>query len=166
VARLALMSHGGIGGVLLAASLSALLAATTITDLSQRLIPNVYLGIGSFICLVIVLATDAGSMGERGAAALGAAGILLAPAAIDADAIGMGDVKLAAVMGLYLGGPVIVALLAGFAAGGLAGIALLARHGSRARKHPIPFAPFLGLGGLVGLLVGEPALDWYGDQFL
>jgi leader peptidase (prepilin peptidase) / N-methyltransferase len=160
------MDRAGIGEILLAASLGGLLAATTVADLNRRLIPNEYLGIGSLICLAIVLATDAGSLGERAAAALGAACILLVPAVINPDGMGMGDVKLAAVMGLYLGRAAAVALLAGFAAGGLVAIALLVRHGSSARKRPIPFGPFLALGGIIGLLVGDKAVDWYGDQFL
>lgn len=160
------MDRARIGEILLAASLGGLLAAITVTDLNRRLIPNEHLGIGALVCLAIVLATDAGSLWERAAAALGAACILLVPAVIDPDGMGMGDVKLAAVMGLHLGGAVIVALLVGFAAGGLAAVALLARHGSSARKRPIPFGPFLALGGIIGLLVGDAALDCYGDRFL
>ena len=160
------MDVRGIGEILQAACLGGLLAATTVSDLNRQLIPNEYLGIGSLIGVAIVLATDAGSLGERTAAALSAACVLLVPAVIDPDGMGMGDVKLAAVMGLYLGWTVIVALLAGFAAGGLVAIALLVRHGSSVRKRPIPFGPYLALGGVIGLLVGDAALDWYGDRFL
>jgi leader peptidase (prepilin peptidase)/N-methyltransferase len=160
------MDRAGIGEILLAVSLGGLLAATTVTDVNRRLIPNEYLGIGALVCLAIVLATDTGSLGERAAAALGATCTLLVPAAIGPDGMGMGDVKLAGVMGLYLGSAVVVALLAGFAAGGLVAIALLARGGWAARQRTIPFGPFLALGGVIGLLVGDAALDWYGDQFL
>ena len=160
------MDRTGIGEILLAVSLGGLLAATTVTDVNRRLIPNVYLGIGSLICLGIVLATDAGSLGERALAALGAACILLVPAVINPDGMGMGDVKLAAVLGLYMGRAVVVALVAGFAAGGLVAVALLARHGPSARGRPIPFGPFLALGGVIGVLVGDAALGWYGDKFL
>jgi leader peptidase (prepilin peptidase) / N-methyltransferase len=160
------MDRTGIGEILLAVSLGGLLAATTVTDVNRRLIPNVYLGIGSLICLGIVLATDAGSLGERALAALGAACILLVPAVINPDGMGMGDVKLAAVLGLYMGRAVVVALVAGFAAGGLVAAALLARHGPSARRRPIPFGPFLALGGVIGVLVGDAALGWYGDKFL
>jgi leader peptidase (prepilin peptidase)/N-methyltransferase len=38
---------------------------------------------------------------------------------------------------------------------------LFARHGSKARKMAIPFAPFLALGGVLALFWGQPALDWY-----
>ena len=77
----------------------------------------------------------------------------------------MGDVKLAGVMGLYLGRAVAPALLIGFAAGAIYGVALIARHGSAARKQAVPFGPFLALGGLVGLFAGDEIVDWYMDTF-
>ncbi len=79
--------------------------------------------------------------------------------------MGMGDVKLAAVMGLYLGRSVAPALLIGFAAGSLFGLALIARHGAAARKRAVPFGPFLALGGVVGLLAGDQMVDWYLGTF-
>jgi leader peptidase (prepilin peptidase)/N-methyltransferase len=80
--------------------------------------------------------------------------------------MGMGDVKLAGVMGLYLGSAVAPGLLAGFLAGAIYGIALIARHGSEARKQAVPFGPFLALGGVIGLLAGSSLVDWYLDTFL
>jgi leader peptidase (prepilin peptidase)/N-methyltransferase len=80
--------------------------------------------------------------------------------------MGMGDVKLAGVMGLYLGVSVIPALLVGFLSGSLVGIAIIAREGSAARKKGVPFAPFLALGGLAGLLAGPELIDLYQDAFL
>jgi leader peptidase (prepilin peptidase)/N-methyltransferase len=79
--------------------------------------------------------------------------------------MGMGDVKLAAVMGLYLGRSVGPALLIGFAAGALFGLALIARHGAAARKQAVPFGPFLALGGVIALLAGEEMVDWYLGTF-
>ncbi|KKL44789.1 hypothetical protein LCGC14_2362180, partial [marine sediment metagenome] len=64
--------------------------------------------------------------------------------------MGMGDVKLAAVMGLFLGSAVAPALLVSFAAGALMGVGILIARGAAARKQGIPFAPFLALGGIVG----------------
>jgi leader peptidase (prepilin peptidase)/N-methyltransferase len=76
--------------------------------------------------------------------------------------MGMGDVKLAFVMGLFLGRDVGVAMLAGLLAGSLIGAAVMARKGlKQGRKTAIPFGPFLALGGLVGLLAGDPIVDWY-----
>ena len=77
----------------------------------------------------------------------------------------MGDVKLAGVMGLYLGKAVAPALLIGFAVGALYGLALIARHGAEARKQAVPFGPFLALGGIVALFVGDEIVDWYVDSF-
>ena len=150
-----------IGDALLAVALCALLAATTITDLRRRVVPNAYLGAASLVCLAIVLATDIGSLGERAMAAAAAAGALLCPALINPDGMGMGDVKLAGVIGLYLGVATLTAMVVALAGGGLLGLALLARDGAQARKRAIPFGPFLSCGGLAGLLLGDQALGWY-----
>jgi leader peptidase (prepilin peptidase)/N-methyltransferase len=79
--------------------------------------------------------------------------------------MGMGDVKLAALMGLYLGRPIAAALVVGFAAGALVGVAMMLRHGASARKRALPFGPFLALGGVVGLWGGDEIVDWYLDTF-
>ena len=75
--------------------------------------------------------------------------------------MGMGDVKLAAVMGLFLGRSVAPAMLVAFAPGTLVGVGDHARPRRAARKQAIPFAPFLALGGIVGQLFGEEIVDWY-----
>jgi leader peptidase (prepilin peptidase)/N-methyltransferase len=80
--------------------------------------------------------------------------------------MGMGDVKLAGVMGVYLGLSVVPGLLLGFLTGSLVGVAILARHGAAGRKRGVPFAPFLALGGLVALLVGPELVDLYVENFL
>jgi leader peptidase (prepilin peptidase)/N-methyltransferase len=74
----------------------------------------------------------------------------------------MGDVKLAGVMGLFLGRSVAVALFVGVLAGAVFGAAVIARRGvAKGRKTAIPFGPFLALGGLVGILAGPPIVHWY-----
>ncbi len=74
----------------------------------------------------------------------------------------MGDVKLLAVMGLFLGRPVIVALLVALLGTVFAGVVLARRHGVRAaRKTGLPFGPYLALGGLVAALVGDPIINSY-----
>jgi leader peptidase (prepilin peptidase)/N-methyltransferase len=76
--------------------------------------------------------------------------------------MGMGDVKLALLLGAMLGTSVVVALMAGMLAALVPAVVLFARHGSAARKMAIPFAPFLALGALVALFAGDAILRWYG----
>jgi leader peptidase (prepilin peptidase)/N-methyltransferase len=79
--------------------------------------------------------------------------------------MGMGDVKLALLLGAMLGRVVGVGLMLGMLAALLPSIVLLARHGSAARKMGIPFAPFLALGALIALFAGDALLDAYLSTF-
>jgi leader peptidase (prepilin peptidase) / N-methyltransferase len=142
------------------------LAAVTLTDLEQRIIPNRILLVSAVIGVAIAAVADPSSLPERAIAALAAGGLLLITALVYPAGMGMGDVKLAAVMGLYLGEAVAPALLVGFLAGAGVGLAMMAREGAAARKRGIPFGPFLALGGLVGLLAGNELIDWYMSTFL
>jgi leader peptidase (prepilin peptidase)/N-methyltransferase len=153
------------GELALGLVLCAVLVVVTVTDLERRVIPNKVLLGGAAIGLAIAAATDPSSLPERGLAAAGAGGFLLAVALAYPRGMGMGDVKLAAVMGLFLGRAVVPALAVAVIAGALVGLVLLAREGSSARKRAVPFGPFLALGGVVGLLAGEGLLDAYLDTF-
>jgi leader peptidase (prepilin peptidase)/N-methyltransferase len=144
----------------------AVLAAVTLTDLERRVIPNAILLVGSVIGIAIIAGTDAASLPERAIAAAGAGGFLLLVALIYPRGMGMGDVKLAAVMGLFLGASVVPALFVGIALGGLVGVALILSRGQGARKQAVPFGPFLALGGVVGLLAGGQMIDAYLDHFI
>jgi leader peptidase (prepilin peptidase)/N-methyltransferase len=76
--------------------------------------------------------------------------------------MGMGDVKLAAVLGLFLGRAVGPAVFVALVAGTVVGALIIARKGAReGRKTAIPFGPYLALGGLVGLFFGDAIVDWY-----
>ena len=76
--------------------------------------------------------------------------------------MGMGDVKLAAVLGLYLGRSVAVAVIAGVLLGTIVGLAVMARLGvARGRKTAVPFGPFLAIGGLIPLFAGPAIVHWY-----
>jgi leader peptidase (prepilin peptidase) / N-methyltransferase len=68
-------------------------------------------------------------------------------------------------MGLYLGRALAPAALIGLLAGAIVGGALIARHGTEARKRAIPFGPFLALGGVIGLWFGDDIVQWYLDEF-
>jgi leader peptidase (prepilin peptidase)/N-methyltransferase len=143
----------------------ATLATIVLTDLELRLIPNKVLIVSAVAGVALAAALDPSSLPERAIAAVAAGGLLLAVALAYPRGMGLGDVKLAAVMGLYLGRAVAPALLIAFAAGSLVGLALIARHGAAARKRAIPFGPFLALGGLIGLLAGQQIVDWYLGTF-
>jgi len=97
-------------------------------------------------------------------AGAGAFVFFLLAALIHPKGMGMGDVKLAGVMGLYLGKLVIPALLVAFVVGTVVGLGLVAKYGARSRKLGVPFAPFLALGGLVAMLAGQQLIDFYLDR--
>lgn len=138
-----------------------MLAAVTLTDLEQRIIPNKILLAGAVLCVAIAAPTDPGSLPERAIAATAAGGLLFLVALAYPQGMGLGDVKLTATMGLFLGRAVAPALLVALLAGSIVGLALIARHGSSARKMAIPFGPFLALGGIVGMLAGDQLIDLY-----
>jgi leader peptidase (prepilin peptidase)/N-methyltransferase len=144
----------------------ATLAAITLTDLERRIIPNRILLVSALAGVGIAAVADPASLPERGIAAAAAGGLLLLTALVYPSGMGMGDVKLAALMGLYLGYAVAPALLVGFLTGALVGVGLIVREGAAARKKGVPFGPFLALGGLVGLLAGSELIDWYMSTFL
>jgi leader peptidase (prepilin peptidase) / N-methyltransferase len=143
----------------------ATLAAITLTDLELRLIPNKILLVSAVAGVALAAGLDPSSLPERAIATAAAGGLLFAIAFTYPRGMGMGDVKLAAVMGLYLGRSVAPALLIGFAAGSIFGLAMIAIHGAAARKQAVPFGPFLALGGVIGLLAGEQIVDWYLGTF-
>ena len=146
--------HGALNDMaaaLLDASFVLLLGVVTISDLRTRLIPNGPLGASLGLALGICALTEPHQLPERLAAGACAAGFLLAAALIRPDGMGLGDVKLAGVIGVYLGAAVVVAMLVAFAAGSIVGLGLIARRGWAARSRAIPFAPCLALGALAAM---------------
>jgi len=145
--------------------LCLVLVTITLTDLDLRLIPNKVVIAGAVAATAIVLGGDPESLLDRAIAAAAAGGGLFLVVLAYPRGMGMGDVKLVAMMGLYLGRAIAPAVLIGFLAGALVGIAMIARHGAAARKRAIPFGPFLALGGIVGFWFGDDIVDWYLDEF-
>ncbi|HET9154195.1 MAG TPA: prepilin peptidase [Solirubrobacterales bacterium] len=141
------------------------LMAVTITDLERRIIPNKILLTTAALGIGIAAVFDPSSLPERAVAAAAAGGLLFLAALIYPNGMGLGDVKLAAVMGLFLGRNVAPALLIALIAGSVVGLSLIAREGAAARKKAIPFGPFLALGALVGLLAGNELVSWYLGTF-
>ncbi len=142
-----------------------LLVPVTFIDLDHRIIPNRLMLIGAVLAPVLVLFTNPDAIVEHLIAALAAGGFLLAAALARPGGMGMGDVKLAGVMGLFLGRDVGPAMLVALVAGSLVGTAIIARKGSAGRKTAVPFGPFLALGGVFGLLAGASMVEWYLDTF-
>jgi leader peptidase (prepilin peptidase) / N-methyltransferase len=153
------------GEVALGLTFVTVLMAVTLTDLERRIIPNKILAAGAVAAVAIAALADPGSLPERTIAALAAGGLLFLAALAYPRGMGLGDVKLAATMGLFLGRNVAPAILVALLTGALFGLAMIAREGASARKQAIPFGPFLALGGVVGLLVGDQLVDWYLSTF-
>src|SRR5918995_633229 len=152
--------------VWLALAFVLLLVPVTVIDIDFRIIPNKLMIAGAIAAPLILALTRPGELPEHLIAAVAAGGFLLVAAIAYPGGMGMGDVKLAFVMGLFLGREVGVALLVALVAGTVLGTAIIARKGAReGRKTAIPFGPFLALGGVVALLAGEPLVDWYLDTF-
>jgi leader peptidase (prepilin peptidase)/N-methyltransferase len=143
-----------------------LLIPVALIDLDHRIIPNRLLAPAAVAAIAIQAAVHPGKLPEHLIAAGAAGGFFLLAALAYPRGMGMGDVKLAAVMGLFLGRSVAPALLVAMLAGTLVGMAVIARKGAReGRKTAVPFGPFLALGGVVGLLAGGPLVDWYLNTF-
>ena len=148
---------------LAAAVFCALLVAVSATDLEHRIIPNRIVVPGAAVVLAAQTALHPSP--EWALGALGAAGFLFIAALAYPKGMGMGDVKLALLMGAMLGRTVGVALMLGMVLAMVPGLVLLARHGSAARKMGIPFGPFLALGSVIALFWGGRLLDAYLTTF-
>jgi leader peptidase (prepilin peptidase)/N-methyltransferase len=144
----------------------ACLIALAGIDLDHKLLPNKIVYPMAVYGLVATAIVDTGDLVEPLIA--GAGGFLFLFIAVLAypRGMGMGDVKLAGAMGLYLGLSLVPAMLTAFLTGSLVGLAMMAREGVQARKKAVPFGVFLALGGIVGVLAGPELIELYEDQFL
>ncbi len=159
--------HPSAAGIALGTGFVLILVPCAVIDLEHRIIPNVLTGAGAAYAVIVGTALDPGGEPVRLIAGAAAGGFLLLAALAYPRGMGMGDVKLAGMMGLYLGAAVAPAMLAALAAGVLGGVVVMARSGTTTgRKTAIPFGPYLAFGGLVGLFVGEPLLHAYVNTFV
>jgi leader peptidase (prepilin peptidase)/N-methyltransferase len=139
----------------------AVLVAVSVTDLERRIIPNRIIVPALVAALVVQTARDPSVEWVLGALAAG--GFFLALALVYPAGLGMGDVKLAAFMGAWLGRDVAVALFVGSLLGMVPALVALLRPGGKGRKETLPYGPFLAAGGVVGLFFGSALLDaWLG----
>jgi leader peptidase (prepilin peptidase)/N-methyltransferase len=144
---------------------SALIALAAI-DFDHKLLPNKIVYPLAAYGVIATLLVDGDDLVENLIAGAGAFAFLLAAVIAYPRGMGMGDVKLAGAMGLYLGLSVIPALLVAFLSGSVVGLVILAREGAAGRKKAVPFGVFLALGGIVGVLAGPELIDVYETNFL
>ena len=144
----------------------AMLVAVGGIDLEHRVIPNRILAPGAVLAVVVTAIVRPEQLAESLIAATGALAFLLVAALAYRGGMGMGDVKLAGVMGLYLGLSIVPALAVAVLAGSLVGVAMIVRDGPAARKSGVPFGPFLALGGCTALLAGPELIELYTRTFL
>jgi leader peptidase (prepilin peptidase)/N-methyltransferase len=153
--------HAALGLLLVTA-----LVPITLIDLEHRKIPNLITGPAAIAGVVAILALDSSFIVEAAVAALGAGGFFFLAAVAKPGGMGMGDVKLAALLGLYLGRAVAPAIFIALISGVVIGAAIIARKGVTAgRRTAVPFGPFLALGGLVAYVAGDAIVDGYAGRF-
>jgi leader peptidase (prepilin peptidase) / N-methyltransferase len=155
-----LVKHSTVD-VALGLTLIGILVPVALIDLEHRIIPN-KITLGAAVAAVAIgLALRPSGVPEQLIAGAAAGGFLLAFVLAYPKGMGMGDVKLALLLGFMVGKTVPIALFLGMVSALVPSAVLFARHGSAARKMAIPFAPFLALGGVLALFWGHPLLHWY-----
>jgi len=165
-AAVALVHHQDTTMLVLGLVMVAFLVPIAAIDIDIRKIPNKLTLPAAVLAVALGTALDPAGQPERLLAALAFGGALALPALLTPSGMGMGDAKLVAVLGLFLGWAVIPAFFVAFATGTIVGIGVMIRKGMAAgRKTAVPFGPFLALGGIVGLLAGQQLIDLYLSTF-
>ena len=161
------LAKGPDEDALLGLVLVLLLVPITLIDLDHRIIPNRLTLIGAVAAPAILALTEPDALPEHLIAAAAAGGFFLVALLAYPRGMGMGDVKLAAMLGLFLGSAVVPAIFVALVSGTLVGAAVIARKGAReGRKTAVPFGPFLAFGAVVALFWGDAMVDWYLQTFL
>ena len=143
-----------------------LLVPVTLIDLDHRIIPNKLMLIGAVAAPGLVLLVAPQDLVEHLVAGAAAGGFFLIAAVAYPRGMGMGDVKLAAVLGLFLGRAVGPAIFIALLAGTVVGAVVIARKGAvEGRKTAVPFGPFLAFGAVCALLAGDAMVDLYLSTF-
>ena len=146
--------------------LVAFLVPIALIDADHRIVPNKLTLPAALHAGVLGTALDPGGEVQRLIAGAAAGAVLALPSLLHPKGMGMGDAKLVAVLGLFLGTAIVPAFFIAFAAGTLVGMVIMIRKGVAAgRKTAVPFGPFLALGGVVGVLAGHELVQQYLSTF-
>jgi leader peptidase (prepilin peptidase)/N-methyltransferase len=163
----AVLAGGDTATIVLNVAFILLLVPIALIDAEHRIIPNRLTALGAILALVIGTVLDPSGEPQRLIAGAIAGGALLLAALAYPGGMGMGDVKLAGVMGLFLGSAVAPAMLVALFAGVLFGVFVMSSKGAQtARKTAVPFGPFLAFGSLVAVFAGDPLINLYTTHFL
>jgi leader peptidase (prepilin peptidase) / N-methyltransferase len=153
-------------GIALGIVLVTALIPIALIDFEYRIIPNRITGPAAIVAILIGVVLDQDYVVEQLIAGAAAGGFFFLALLAYPKGMGMGDVKLAGMMGLFLGRAVGLAVLVGLVAGVIVGSVIMARLGVKAgRKQAVPFGPFLVLGGLVAIFAGDAVADSYANHF-
>ena len=147
------MRFGFGGEAVVGAMFGGVLVVLTAIDIERRIVPNRIVLPATGVILVCQVLLYPDRWVEFVLATLGAGLLLFLPRLFYPAGMGMGDVKLAMLLGAGLGASVVAAFVVGLLAGFVAAVFLIVTRGSAARKMAIPFVPFLALGGLVALFL-------------
>lgn len=157
-------THDDAIGIVLGLLLVTALVPIALIDLDVRKIPNVITLPASIAALGAGLALDIEFVPEQLISGAAAFAFFFLAAWLYPKGMGMGDVKLAGMLGLYLGRAVAPAIFLALILGVVVGAVVIARLGQKAgRKVAVPFGPFLAIGGVFGFFAGEDLMDAYID---
>jgi leader peptidase (prepilin peptidase) / N-methyltransferase len=142
------------------------LVPIAVIDLDHKIIPNRLTGPAAVLAVALGAVLDPSYLPEQLIAGAGALLFFYLPALIHSKGMGMGDVKLAGVLGLYLGAAVVPALFFALILGVVVGAAVIGVKGvSEGRRTKVPFGPFLAVGALIAMFAGDSLLTSYLDRF-
>jgi leader peptidase (prepilin peptidase)/N-methyltransferase len=161
------LARSSVSGIALGIALVLIVIPAATIDFTDLIIPNSLMAIGAALALALGTSLDPSGEPGRLIAGAGAAAALLAIALAYPRGMGMGDVKLVGVMGLFLGIAVIPALLIAVVSGTVVGVVVLTRKGVTAgRQTKLPFGVFLAFGAVAAIFAGHPLIHWYSSQFI
>ncbi|WP_027008112.1 prepilin peptidase [Conexibacter woesei] len=160
------VKHDDAAQLVLGLVLVTFLVPIAVIDLDVRRIPNALTAPAAVLAIVLGALLAPHDLPEQLAAGAAALIFFMLPAMLSKKGMGMGDVKLAAVLGLYLGRAVAPAIFIALILGVVVGVAVMTSTGVTAgRKVKIPFGPFLAAGALIAFFVGDSLVDSYTDRF-